>query len=411
MENVFLVATDIGVSVGYFSTEREIIDTATRRGYINDLDEKSYMIPNQMKLCFVALNIYPFLKPSITDEAIGGAELQQIMIGRGLQRFGYDIAYITKDYGQSENEVIDGLKIIKTFKENAGLPYVRFLFPRLYTLWKALLRADADVYYCRAAGFFPGILAIFCRLYKKKFIFAGASDTDFIPKKLLVPSMRDKLLYRYGLKRANKIIVQSYNQKKLLYANMGLHGTVIRNFLDLNPKTTHSLGPKIVLWVSTIRKLKRPLQFISLARAFPHERFVMIGGPDGFEKELYREVIQKCERLPNITFLGFQPLEKTEGYFDQCQVFINTSIHEGFPNTFLHAWCRGIPVISYVDPDNIIRENTLGIVVHEEKELSTALLRILDRDCMDSTSIQKYFNNKHSSSVIGEYCALLEEIS
>jgi len=363
----------------------------------------------QMKICFVAFGIYPVLCNVDSVERIGGAELQQIHIGKGLLRRGYNVCYITCDYGQEDAKIIDGIVIYKAFREDVGIPVFRFLYPRLYKIWMSLLKADADIYYCRAAGFMPSILAIFCRLYKKKFIFAAAHDTDFIPSQLLIANWRDKFLYQIGLRHAHHILVQSNVQKELLRRNFGLDGTVIRNFFDSDIVPCNNKN-EIILWVATIRSWKRPLEFIQLARLFPNENFVMIGGKDSSECDLYHAVEMECSLLSNIKFIGFQPLFETEKYFDKCKIFVNTSETEGFPNTFLQAWSRGVPVISYVDPDDLIKMYRLGAVVQSDLELANALRLLLGSTLQSSKRIQDYFREYHSLGVIDQYIPLLENL-
>jgi hypothetical protein len=161
--------------------------------------------------------------------------------------------------------------------------------------------------------------------------------------------------------------------------------------------------------VATIRSWKRPIQFTNLAEMFPHEQFIMIGGRDFKDGYLYDEIKQRAEKIENLQFLGFQPLEVTETYFDKCKVFVNTSKYEGFPNTFLQAWRRGIPVISYVDPDDVIKTNRLGKVVESEKELSSALEEILPGPYSETSHIQNYYVQNHSSKIIDKYCAVFEQ--
>lgn len=362
-----------------------------------------------MKICFVAHNIFPlFFSKGV--EKIGGAELQQMFIGKGLRDRGYEISYITHDYGQPEDNITDNLKFYKSFKPDEGVWGIRYFYPRLYKILKALKKADADVYYVRCAGFLPGIVALFCRKHRRKFVFAGAHDTDFVPKDLKIRTSRDRLLYNFGLKRASAIIVQSKVQKRLLWDNFRLHGVVIRNFFPGEIKRISDSKKEVILWVSTIRDWKQPLQFVRLAKAFPEEKFIMIGGPDEFEIKLFEKIRRESEKIDNLKFLGFQPFEKTEEYFDKCKVFINTSLYEGFPNTFLQAWHRGVPVISYVDPDNIIKKNQLGAVVNSEKGLRKTLRSYIDGLPQKADSIMEYFIENHSSKVINNYCTLLEKI-
>jgi len=362
-----------------------------------------------MKICFVAQQIYPYLNRDASVETAGGAELQQKFIGEGLRDRGYDISYITLDHGQRDGKLIRGMKVYKTFKLDQGIFGIRFFYPRLYRIWKALKKADADLYYVRCATFLPGIVSIFAQRHNKKFVFAGAHDTNFTPGNLRLPSKRDEILYKYGLSNAHKIIVQSEKQSELLRDNFNKKSKVIRNFYPLKPKYMDENKRRCILWVSTIKSWKRPLKFIAIAERFPKEEFVMIGGRSGMgERDLYDNVQAAAKRLKNLNFLGFQPFDITEKYFDRCKLFVNTSLYEGFPNTFLQAWSRGVPILSYVDPDNVVRKYNLGYVVSSEREMEKALLSFLSMAGWNQDSILTYFNRNHSKSVLEKYDILFK---
>jgi len=68
----------------------------------------------------------------------------------------------------------------------------------------------------------------------------------------------------------------------------------------------------------------------------------------------------------DLEWLGKKSFESALTWFDRATVFINTSKRksEGFPNTFIQSWLRGVPVITLgVDPDGVIKANNLGYVV------------------------------------------------
>ncbi len=362
-----------------------------------------------MKICFVAPRVYPLFYNGNALEQIGGAELQQKLIGEALTSKNIQVFFISYDVGQPAIVQKEGITFIKSFAPSAGVPGVRFFHPCLTGIWRALGQADVDVYYCRAAGFLPSILSFFCRVYGKKFVFAGASDTDFIPGKHLIPTTRDRILYRLGIKYAHAIIVQSGRQQALLKDHFGREGIIIRNIYNDSLPPPPAIKRRFILWVSRIRSLKRPMLFVQLAQALPQEQFVMIGGPDPSDPALNHTVEEQCAALPNIKFLGFQPLEETERYFDQCKLFVNTSEFEGFPNTFLQAWQRGIPVVSYIDPDNVIQKNSLGIAVVENQLLLDEIKSIL-KNPPKAENIRSYFLQNHSLGVADQYVHLFSEL-
>ena len=70
----------------------------------------------------------------------------------------------------------EGVTVHKTYRPHGGVPVLRFVHPRLTAMWRALREADAEVYYCRAAGMLAGVVAEFCRRHGRRSIYAGASD-------------------------------------------------------------------------------------------------------------------------------------------------------------------------------------------------------------------------------------------
>ncbi len=126
------------------------------------------------------------------------------------------------------------------------------------------------------------------------------------------------------------------------------------------------LSGEIVLWVANLAQSKRPENFVELARLGKGSglRFVMIGsrGDPDYLKALFKD------QPGNLEWLGQLPFEETLTWFDRAAFFVNTSIPEGegFPNTYIQAWLRGVPVISLaVDPDNVIEENSLGFLAKD----------------------------------------------
>src|SRR5207237_1970209 len=146
----------------------------------------------------------PVLSASRDIKVVGGAELQQTMIAPALAKRGFRVTMICYDYGQPDGVVVKGVRILDMHKPDEGIPVIRFIHPRLTSLWRALARADADIYYQRTAAAYTGFMAAFCRKHGRKSIYSGASDVDFIPGKQEIRYARDRLIFEYGLKRVDK---------------------------------------------------------------------------------------------------------------------------------------------------------------------------------------------------------------
>jgi glycosyltransferase involved in cell wall biosynthesis len=104
----------------------------------------------------------------------------------------------------------------------------------------------------------------------------------------------------------------------------------------------------------------------------------MIGGIVQEEKELYLAIERGASELPNVDFLGAVPYEDVNKYVARTKVFLNTSVVEGFPNTFLQAWVRKVPVVSYFDPDRLIEKRNFGRRPENESQMCDALKELLE---------------------------------
>lgn len=363
-----------------------------------------------MRICFTTQNILPFFDASIPMTSVGGAEMQQYYLGQFLDERAVSVVYLSQDYGQDDIYHVDNIAFFKTYDSCKGVAGLRFFYPRLYRIWLALLKADADIYYTRCASYLPGILAMFCKIYGRKFVFAGAHDTDFMPAQHKVRNARDRFLYLYGIKRADAVIVQSRVQQDLLRLHYHREGHVIRNLYPSEVRLVDA-GRDYILWVATIQHWKQPKKFLDLARKLPSERFVMIGGP-GREIDFYNTIRDEASTIPNLEFKGFLPFIEAKNFFDRAKVFVNTSEHEGFPNTFLQAWCRGIPVVTFVDPDNLIRDNGLGIVVNSDEALLVALKDLSSNFNRYEDQCIRYFMFNHSpQSIVDQYLEIFQGVS
>ncbi|MFT5879879.1 MAG: glycosyltransferase involved in cell wall biosynthesis/ubiquinone [Moritella sp.] len=354
-----------------------------------------------MKICIIANNAYGALTGEDSGH-IGGVERQTALLSEWLAAKGHQVSVITWNEGGDAIEDINGIQVIKLCKLTDGFPILRFFTPRWSSLISALKKADADLYYHNCAEYVTGQVAMWCNANKKRFIYTVASDADCEIDLPNMTSTREEYLFRYGLKRANLVITQTHKQKALLKQNYDIDATVI-NMPGTPPNYVKSFERKAlfaqqkVIWVGRLNKVKRVEWLIDIAEKLPHVQFEVIG-PCYDNSEFSR-----LKATENIAYLGKVSRFEMPQIYQSASILCCTSIYEGFPNTYLEAWSYGVPVITTIDPDNIIHNNKLGFHATTQAEFVTHINTLIsDANLWEvcSENCEQYYNSNHEQNAV-----------
>ena len=253
------------------------------------------------------------------------------------------------------------------------------------SLLRTLRKIQPDVIYQRGLQAYTGIAALYCRRHPCRFVFHIAHDYDVTPAAELHRSWRspgkriDRAIGSYGVRAAFAVIAQTRHQAALLRETYGREcALMVPNFHPAPDVIEKKRGATTrVVWVANFKPIKRPEMAVELAGTLAGRRdieFVMIGrSGDG---RIYGSLLERIGAARNIAYLGERSIEEVNSVLEGADIFLNTSVAEGFPNTFIQAWLREVPVISFdVDPDGALEAEGLGFMV---KDVESARRRICE---------------------------------
>lgn len=368
------------------------------------------------RICFVAYNLYPYLKPGAVSAA-GGSERQQSLIAKELQHRGYEIAAIVGDYDQPSYERIGGIDVWKSYSSynEEGYQSIRgaACVPKQISKFMiALRRVDADIYYTRTSLYYP-LLYIYSILSSSKYICGLSNDSDVEKSSINKKNTAYKSLYLRSLSKADAVISQTEYQKRKLASNFGIDSEIVPNGYPLVKSSSE--GGDYFLWVGRAQKSqKRPDLFLEVASNLPDISFVMIVAP-GQYKGYFNELKHKASKITNLRFEGFVPPDEIHGYYEEAIALINTSQSEGFPNTFLEAWRFGTPVISLrIDLGGILETEDIGLYSGSVSTLCNDIIQMRDNPDLVSrmgVNATRYIEENHSmDSVIHDLESVIHRL-
>ncbi len=347
-----------------------------------------------IKVCFIAPKAYPLFNPEVAS-IFGGAEVDLYLLSTELaQNPLFQASFIVADYDQPACVDINNVTIYKSlnFKQNALIG--------AWKIWQAMRQADADIYFLEAASTGMALAAVFCKFFKRKFVYRTASALECDGTWFRIKSLAGRLM-RWGMLRADIVIVQNANDQKNLERTTGRQGLLIPNAQNLN--IIRPTKKDVIIWVGRSDTIKGPYRFLKLATEVPEEKFLMVC-PQATGDNHYDQLVQQAASIPNLEFVTRVPFDKIDESVSRARVLVNTSDSEGFPNVFIHACKAAVPILSLnVNPDGFLDRYQCGICSQGDPvKMPHDLKTLLDENHFQtySRNARRYAEEHHDISRI-----------
>ncbi|RMH70489.1 MAG: glycosyltransferase [Gemmatimonadetes bacterium] len=316
------------------------------------------------KICFVL--------PTHWSYQIGGAELQVQYITDYLaeHRPDYQLWYLCRYARTSPGSRVN---IITLTHQSKKIPFV-------LDFWEMnciLNRIKPDVIYQRVGCAYTGFVAWYGRRNRCKTIWHVASQRDITPvPETVSPPKRvinaiDRVILNYGIRHADHIIGQARYQNRILASRFGRSCDIILPNVHPVPEVIPpKRDPIQVVWIGRIEGPKQPELFLRLARHFTAQsgiKFIMIGNAGTYWQP---RLAQHMVEHPHFEYKGVLAVDEVNRILETAHILVNTSTFEGFPNTFIQAWLRGVPVVSlHVNPDGLLTSQKIGFYAQTYDQL------------------------------------------
>jgi glycosyltransferase involved in cell wall biosynthesis len=326
-----------------------------------------------------------FILPWFIKDAVGGAELVAYYTAKELLSRGWEVHYICEARSVQEYDQHEGMTIHRIPNRRQYLQGLNY-----WALKKKMHEIKANFWYCRSSKIYPVTVEKIARQSGGKTIWGlgndGQADNRIYGSTNLKRRLKKQFIHRItcrGIPRIPIVLAQNRYQGNSLKRVYGVDAHILYNGHPI-PKCNQLYAQdrqNLVLWVGHLRPGKRPDLFVSLAESGESNsiQYKMIAS--GNEPGLSRFVEENAGRLPQFEFLGERTVDEVNQILLRACALVTTSESEGFPNTHIQAWMRGVPVVSTgIDPDDLIKERGLGIVVSNADGLHDAVHKLMSDD-------------------------------
>lgn len=351
------------------------------------------------KIVFLAENFY--------GQLAGGSEYQHYLIASFLKKRNYDVTMMFADYGAPVH-LENSFKLAR-IKKNSF--FARVFYPSFFLdafrVYGTLKRIKPDIIWSRAGFAYVGIAALFAKKNNCKMIWHIASESDVKPlpikwKRTMLFEYIDKKFLEFGIKKADFILGNAEFQDALLKMRYDRScDLIVWNFHSLPRRQIRKKNPVEIAWISNFKKLKQPELFINLAREFQDDigvRFIMIGRP-GSQRNWQQNLDAEIQKLKNLEYLGEKSMDEVDKILYGVHILVNTSQYEGFPNSFIQAWMRKVPVVSLaVDPDGLLERKRIGFFSGSFEKMVRNIRSLIDDEKLREEmgeNAQKYAFQTH----------------
>lgn len=318
------------------------------------------------------------LTNSYWGESSGGAELQCIYLLEEAKKHNIELNYCFLSNGTKfeKDSLVDYFPVKKRYLFSK---LRNITFPYIFSIYRKLKKLHPDLIYNRAGSALTGICVYFGKITGVRTVFHIANDSDLDKSFQSNKDVRkiERFLTNYGIKNADIIIAQTHYQSTLLkkYYNRSVN-SVIPNGHNIPAPIDKSYKKIKVVWVANWKPSKRPEIFVDMIKNGTWSKnieFIMVGR----HRRSYDSLVQEAKNI-GVKVMGEISNDAVNEILQVSHLLVNTSIHEGFSNTFIQAWMRYVPVISLtVDPDGLLNSKGLGVCTETQEKLLTEIKKFV----------------------------------
>ena len=324
-----------------------------------------------MKICI-------FIR-SMPAHGKGGIEDHALMLARGIAEKGHGITIITTKHPKKTYEKIAGIKIYYLKKTLPGKYSAEWWTESIKKFEELYKKEKFDIVHSQSSGAYYFLKKKLNKKYNipvvvslhgttldeiKTQINTNLSWNPFSSIKAILLCFR--YLYNYPLlilnfiRRANAIIATSNEQreiiKKIYFVDEKKIYTIF-NAIDTKlfvPKSSKRIRKRYNIkkekMILSVAKLEKEKGVQNIIKALPKilskiNAKLMIVGDGSYKKEL-EKLVNRLGLKNSVIFTGFVPLSELPYFFNECDVFVNSTIRQnGYDLTILEAMACQKPVV------------------------------------------------------------------
>jgi glycosyltransferase involved in cell wall biosynthesis len=341
-------------------------------------------------------------------EIVGGHEVQARALISGLHQMGYEVSFIPIN-PEFPHKLLWLRKI----------PYLRTVLNEIIYLFSLASLRHSDVVHVFSASYWSFLLApvpamLFGRFLGKYVVLhyhSGEAEDHLKNWGILVHPW---------LRLAHKIVVPS-NYLRAIFETYGYQVSVIHNVVDTSRfcfRERRPLRPRLlsVRNFESLYRVDMTLQaFAHIKKHFPDATLILAGV--GSEEESLRRLAASIS-TEDIHFVGRVGPVRIAILYDDCDIFLNSSIIDNQPVSILEAFASGLPVVTTPVGDiaAMVNDGKTGFIVPpmDSRAMAEAVISLLENTGRAARIARRARVDVEAytwSRVCGEWMAIYEDAS
>jgi len=362
----------------------------------------------------------------------GGGGVASYKLAKGFIKLGHQVDYITSSFQDlKEQEVVDGINVyrVKTIarKDRASASFLSMLSYDFFAIFKGIsLCRNNDYEFINTQFAIPTgpVGLVLSKLFRIKNILSLHGGDIYDPSKKSSPHKHWywRKIVRFILNNCDVLVCQSSNTQKntIKYFNPKKEIHIIPlpyEKFKFRKVSREKLGMKkdrfYLISIGRLVERKGFKYLIQAMKSLPEEIELNLIGDGPLEEDL-KGLTKKLKVNSRVHFLGFVFEEKKFQYLDNSDLYILSSLHEGFGIVLQEAMQVGLPIVATNNGGQVdILEDEINALLVKPKSsglLHQAILKIFNDKRLRkklAKDNQRKVNEFELEKIAGDYISLI----